>query len=92
MTGLLDHSTSFAQPKRSLGYRQLTSQAPTPFGTASTQVKAHEFHYSQQVTPSSSQPLWQAQSATGQTLGSAGQIKGRVFGSYMHLIDLAVGG
>lgn len=87
MAGLLDVTTRFDAPQRHLGYRAMQLEAATPFGAAGTAFRGHEFHYSRQDSAHAAQTLWSASDARGQDLGSAGQIKGRVFGSYLHLVD-----
>lgn len=83
MLGLLDVETSFATRKRHLGYRRLAPFGHLPWAGDLT---AHEFHYSQ-ATRENGEPLFAARDAVGSDLGVAGLRSGRVFGSYMHVID-----
>jgi cobyrinic acid a,c-diamide synthase len=85
MSGLLPHETRIDRPKRVLGYRRLNHQSPLPFPAA---LNGHEFHYSsaRQVR---GVPLFQATDALGEALPSMGLVKGRVMGSYAHVIDVA---
>ncbi len=78
MAGLLDLDTSFAARKLHLGYRNLTS--------AQGRFAAHEFHYATTLR-AEGRPLFQATDAAGADLGSMGLIKGRVSGSFAHIID-----
>lgn len=87
MAGLLDITTRFDAPRRHLGYRAMQLAGDTPLGAAGARFRGHEFHYSSQESPIRGQALWSASDAQGQNLGAAGQIKGRVFGSYLHLVD-----
>lgn len=87
MAGLLPVVTSFAERKRQLGYRRITLLADTPLGPKGSRFRGHEFHYSVQVKDDGAVPLFAAEDAAGTDLGTAGAQAGRVFGSYLHLID-----
>ena len=52
-------------------------------------MTAHEFHYSTIASEGEADRLFEARDALGTDLGMAGQQRGNVAGSYMHLIDLA---
>ncbi|PYB75187.1 cobyrinate a,c-diamide synthase [Rhizobium wuzhouense] len=84
MLGLLPLTTSYAQRSRHLGYRRLRSLVPEMFAGA---FSAHEFHYSTVISEGDAERLFEAEDATGQALGAVGLVRGRVCGSYMHLID-----
>jgi len=84
MLGLLDLETSFAHPKRVLGYRHLTQiNAALPFWPQC--LKGHEFHFTA-ATAAKGQPLFSASDKDGQELGDMGLAQGRVAGSYAHII------
>ncbi len=85
MLGLLRLETSFAMPKRHLGYRNVTAL----HGPLSGAYKAHEFHYST-TTKQKGTPLFKAFDAEGTPLEEMGIREGRVFGSYAHLISPAL--
>jgi len=89
MAGLLPISTSFAKPKRHLGYRSLTLQQSCPLGPAGTTFRGHEFHYSsvEGVDLEKAQSLYGAKDARGQSKGMQGLLAGSVAGSFMHVID-----
>ncbi|MGI9436980.1 MAG: hypothetical protein ACR2Q4_19480, partial [Geminicoccaceae bacterium] len=91
MAGLLPVTTSFAAPKRHLGYRGLKSLEPSPLGPAGTTFRGHEFHYAAIVDDGArhgdTAPIFDACDAGGRSLGSAGHRRGSVAGSFMHLID-----
>lgn len=89
MAGLLPISTSFAEPKRHLGYRTLTLQQPCPLGSAGTTFRGHEFHYSsvESADLERARSLFSAKDARGQDKGLQGLVEGSVAGSFMHLID-----
>lgn len=82
MLGLLDVVTSFAAPKRILGYRDLTliGNAPLP-----KYARGHEFHFTKAVVENGT-PLFEAKTKHGDNLGQIGLIKDNVSGSYAHLI------
>ncbi len=86
MLGLLPLSTAFARPQRILGYRQLRA---LPGGVFNGSFRAHEFHY---ATITSEAPgaadgrLFEACDATGAPCPPMGLRRGRVAGSFAHLI------
>lgn len=83
MLDLLPVETSFARPRRHLGYRLLrpTGRGPWP----SRAMRGHEFHYAETVgTPPN--PLFAAADATGTDLGAVGSASGSVSGSFCHII------
>jgi cobyrinic acid a,c-diamide synthase len=89
MAGLLPVTTSFATPRRHLGYRRLKLLAPSPLGQAGTTFRGHEFHYASLAEPSEAAPapLFEATDARHQPLAPTGARLGTVAGSFMHLID-----
>lgn len=90
MAGLLPVDTSFAQRRRRLGYRRITSLADSALGPAGCRFRGHEFHYSSEVArDGAAAQLFAAADAAGTDLGPAGCHVGRVFGSYLHLVDRA---
>lgn len=86
MLGLLPLETSFAERKRHLGYRRLTPLVDFPWQAPLT---AHEFHYATVVREGTADRLFDAHDALGADLGPVGLKRGRVAGSFMHVIDLA---
>jgi cobyrinic acid a,c-diamide synthase len=90
MAGLLPLETSFAERKLHLGYRAVTLRGEAlPIGAAGSGFRGHEFHYASIVSEAGTEALFEAIDARGQSLGRAGQRVGRVFGSFVHLIDRA---
>ena len=92
MAGLLPLTTSFENPKRHLGYRNLKLKPSSPLGQAGTNFRGHEFHYASIVDgdgqgQQGALPLFDASDARGKSLGEVGFCRGSVFGSFMHLID-----
>ena len=82
MAGLLDLETSFASPKRHLGYRQMEN-----IGTAvlPRKMRGHEFHYTRAIHENGT-PLFNASDREGNDLGPCGLTAGSVAGSYLHMI------
>lgn len=84
MLGLLPVETSFAQRKRHLGYRRLRPLPGAPWAHALT---GHEFHYATIVSEGAAERLFEARDAAGTDLGAMGLRRGRVMGSFAHVID-----
>ena len=85
MSGLLDLQTSFENPKLSLGYRQGKLTTDCPFGIKGQVFRSHEFHYAC-ITSAGGDSLFSVQDSSKELKGSAGLVKGSVFGSFLHLI------
>ncbi len=83
MAGLLPVSTSFATRKLHLGYRRLT---PLPGAPWSAPLNAHEFHYSTLASEGTADRLFDARDAAGAALPPMGLRRGKVMGSYAHVI------
>jgi cobyrinic acid a,c-diamide synthase len=92
MAGLLPAATSFAEPRRHLGYRRLELLADGPLGPAGALFRGHEFHYASLAGAGAALPLFAASDAadgalgTGD-LGACGMRRSSVFGSFVHVID-----
>ena len=86
MAGLLGHETSFMRRKLHLGYREATLLADSPVGAAGAVVRGHEFHYASTVDPGMDAPLAVLRDAAGASLGKAGGHRGRITGSFFHVI------
>jgi cobyrinic acid a,c-diamide synthase len=85
MAGLLPLVTSFEKPVLSLGYRRLRPLGDAPFPAV---LSAHEFHYSTIVIEDAGDRLFAAETVDGQALGEIGMRRGKVMGSFAHLIDI----
>lgn len=83
MLGLLPVDTSFAARRLTLGYRQLTPLAGSPWAGP---LYAHEFHYATVTAEEPSGHLFEVRDAEGQTLPPAGHVAGSVSGSFCHVI------
>ncbi len=88
MAGLLPLETSFAVRKLHLGYRAASLAADGPFGAAGQAFRGHEFHYATVIAEGDA-PLFRVAAADGVPSGHAGQIAGRIMGSFIHLVDRA---
>lgn len=86
MAGLLPLSTSFASRKLHLGYRRLSPLPGTPWNRP---LNAHEFHYSTIAREGAAERLFEASDAAGAALSAMGLRRGRVMGSYAHIISEA---
>ncbi|MGE0210480.1 MAG: cobyrinate a,c-diamide synthase [Parvibaculaceae bacterium] len=85
MAGLLPLETTFAERRLNLGYRRMTHAGALPLPAT---LRGHEFHYSGVARSGEAQPLFeQVQDARGDALGPQGLRRGRVMGSYLHVID-----
>jgi cobyrinic acid a,c-diamide synthase len=86
MTGLLDHATSFAKRRLSLGYRVARLLASSPIGGPGDEIRGHEFHYSTVLEPGNDAPLVELFDGRSTRLGVAGARRGHVSGSYFHAV------
>jgi cobyrinic acid a,c-diamide synthase len=89
MAGLLPVVTSFAKPKLHLGYRRIGLLEAGPLGAAGAAFAGHEFHYTHAEREADGSRLFRAADSRGIDLGMVGCRRGRVMGSYLHLIDRA---
>jgi cobyrinic acid a,c-diamide synthase len=89
MAGLLPLETSFAERRRQLGYRQARLPAAGPLGAAGAAFRGHEYHYATILEEGAGSPLFATADADGSALGMAGRVKGKVMGSFLHLVDRA---
>ncbi len=85
MAGLLPLGTSFAERGLTLGYRRLEHDGALPWPR---KLRGHEFHYSKLHRQGDADPLYETQDSKGQDLGPVGLRRGRVMGSYAHVIDM----
>jgi cobyrinic acid a,c-diamide synthase len=88
MTGLLDHSTSFAARKLHLGYRAARLLSDSVLGRAGTIVRGHEFHYAALTAAGNDEPLADVIDGEGRTVEAGGR-RGRVSGAFFHAIAMA---
>jgi cobyrinic acid a,c-diamide synthase len=88
MSGLLGLETDFAQRRLHLGYRTATLLAPIPGHAAGSALRGHEFHYAR-VAAQPDQPLAEIRDASGMATAETGSRRGRVTGSFFHMVDVA---
>lgn len=88
MAGLLPVATSYKARRLHLGYRIATLTGNTLLGTTGARLVGHEFHYAAELTetPRAEEALARVTDAEGVELGLAGHRRGRVSGSFFHLI------
>jgi cobyrinic acid a,c-diamide synthase len=86
MAGLLGVKTSFAKRKMMLGYRDVTLEADGPLGAKGTRLRGHEFHYATIIDLGADAPLVMARDAYGAAPSPSGSRRGRVTGSFFHVI------
>ena len=85
MAGLLGLVTSFQARKMHLGYRHARLAAAMPGFATGARLRGHEFHYST-ILEQPDAPLAEVTDASGDKVAETGSIRGRVSGSYFHLI------
>jgi cobyrinic acid a,c-diamide synthase len=85
MLGLLALETSFAKRTLHLGYRKLGSLGG-PFPKA---LRGHEFHYATTLLEGEGEHLFAAETANGKALPPMGLRRGKVMGSFAHIISVA---
>jgi cobyrinic acid a,c-diamide synthase len=85
MAGLLGLVTSYEKRRLHLGYRTAELLAPIPGQAAGTRLWGHEFHYST-ILAQPDAPLAQVCDAAGNPVAETGSVRGRVTGSFFHLI------
>jgi cobyrinic acid a,c-diamide synthase len=85
MTGLLGLETSFATRRMHLGYRLARLTADMPGHEAGARLRGHEFHYAT-ILSQPDAPLAAVQDANGVDVAEAGSHRGRVTGTFFHLV------
>ena len=83
MAGLLPVVTSFQHRKLHLGYRQLRGRDGAPWPET---LRGHEFHYASVVSEGEGEPLFDTADAIGEPLPPMGRRRGKVMGSFAHVI------
>jgi cobyrinic acid a,c-diamide synthase len=86
MAGLLGVATSFAKRRMQLGYRAARLVADGPLGAAGTALRGHEFHYATILEGEPDAPFAQVVDAYGSAPAPSGGRRGRVTGSFFHVI------
>jgi cobyrinic acid a,c-diamide synthase len=86
MTGLLGHTTSFAQRKLHLGYRTARILGEGIFGSRGTLIRGHEFHYATLTQAGDYEPFAEIADGEGRATPETGGQRGRVTGTFFHAI------
>ena len=86
MAGLLGVETSFAKRRMTLGYREARLAADCALGAAGATYRGHEFHYATIASSESDEPFAVCRDAYGTAAAPAGSRRGRVTGSFFHVI------
>jgi len=87
MAGLLGASFSFAKRKLHLGYRQARLAEAHPLGAKGALLRGHEFHYATiAATSEGDAPFAFVQDAHGGAEQAEGNRRGKVTGSFFHVI------
>lgn len=89
MLGLLSHATSFAKRKLTLGYRQAELLADGALGPIGHCLRGHEFHYATLAEKGEDAALAVLTDAYGASPSLTGSVRGRVSGSFFHVIAAA---
>ncbi len=86
MAGLLGVETSFAKRRMTLGYREACIASNCALGAAGTALRGHEFHYATIAATGSDEPFAHVCDVYGAPPAPAGSRRGRVTGSFFHVI------
>ena len=89
MAGLLGHVTSFAERRLHLGYREAELLTGCAIGPAGARVRGHEFHYATLVADANDAPVAELMDGDRRLLGPSGGRRGRVTGTFFHVIAQA---
>jgi cobyrinic acid a,c-diamide synthase len=87
MLGLLSISTSYAQRRMHLGYRLAETLGASVLGPAGTQLRGHEFHYASIIDAGTDEAFCKIFDASGQAVPETGSRRGKVTGTFFHMID-----
>lgn len=88
MAGLLGLVTSYEKRRMHLGYRLAELAAPLPGHAPGARLRGHEFHYST-ILAQPDPPLARVLDAEGAPVAETGSHRGRVSGTFFHLIGEA---
>ena len=86
MAGLLSVETSFHKRRMTLGYRRARLVADGPLGREGRTLLGHEFHYATLARPGGDDPFALVADAYGGAEAPVGSRRGRVSGSFFHVI------
>ena len=86
MAGLLGVETSFEKRRMTLGYRAARLASDCALGGADSVLRGHEFHYATIVATGGDDPFAFVRDVYGAPEAPAGSRRGRVTGSFFHVI------
>jgi cobyrinic acid a,c-diamide synthase len=86
MAGLLGVETSFEKRRMTLGYREARVASDCALGPAGSVLRGHEFHYATIVATGADDPFAYVRDVYGAPEAPAGSRRGRVTGSFFHVI------
>ena len=86
MVGLLGVVTSFARRRMTLGYREARIASNCALGLGGAVLRGHEFHYATVVATSGDDPFAFVRDVYGAPEAPSGSRRGRVTGSFLHVI------
>lgn len=86
MAALLGVQTSFAKRQMHLGYREARLAAAGCLGEAGKRLKGHEFHYATITAQGADEPFAFVTDAYGSDPVPSGNRRGRVTGSFFHVV------
>ena len=87
MAGLHGLHSDFARRRLHLGYRRGRLLADAAIGRAGDGLTGHEFHYASVAAAGDDPPLLAVTDAAGRPVAETGSRRGRVSGTFFHLID-----
>ena len=88
--GLLKFSSHMDSKLRAVDYRQVRLNSATALGAEGSMWRGHEFRYATTKRAEGYQPLFISAAGGECSIDEYGIIDGRVFGSFIHLIDSAM--
>ena len=86
MAGLLGVRTSFEKRRMTLGYREARIASSCALGAKDALLRGHEFHYATVVADGGDDPLAFVRDVYGAPEAPSGSRRGRVTGSFFHVI------
>ena len=86
MAGLLGVRTSFEKRRMTLGYREARIASNCALGAKDALLRGHEFHYATVVADGGDDPFAFVRDVYGAPEAPSGSRRGRVTGSFFHVI------
>jgi cobyrinic acid a,c-diamide synthase len=86
MAGLLGVETSFEKRRMTLGYREARIASDCALGAEGALLRGHEFHYATIVASGADDPFAFVRDVYGGPEAPSGSRRGRVTGSFFHVI------